>query len=105
MYMYTPNHTSNHVTICTFYTFPSQFLLNPGLFRSGRLTFTRKPTAPSIPIPGKNHGYGETEDGSLTPQPLPEQDSTMGPAYYNVSHVMLTVQPTAWTAFKSTYMF
>ncbi|CAI8002297.1 Sperm-tail PG-rich repeat-containing protein 2 [Geodia barretti] len=43
-------------------------------------------TAPSIPTPGQSYGYDETGDGDLTPQPLPPQDSTMGPAYYNVSH-------------------
>jgi hypothetical protein len=61
-------------------------LLNAGIFKSGRLTFTRKLTAPSIPTPGKSCGYDETGDGNLTPQPLPPQDSTMGPAYYDVSH-------------------
>ena len=64
-------------------------LLKAGIFKSGRLMFTRKLTAPSIPAPGKSCGYDETEDGNLTPQPLPPQDSTMGPAYYNVSHVRI----------------
>ena len=57
------------------------------MIKSGRLLFTRKLTAPSIPAPGKSYGYDERGDGSLTPQPLPPQDSTMGPAFYNVSHV------------------
>ena len=64
-----------------------QLYLTEGVMKSGRLLFTRKPTAPSIPTPGKSCGYDETGDGNLTPQPLPPQDSTMGPAYYDVSHV------------------
>ena len=66
---------------------PPQMTLHPGLFRSGRLLFTRKPTAPSIPAPGQGCGYDETDEGRLTPQPPPSQDSTLGPAYYDVSHV------------------
>ena len=61
------------------------------MIKSGRLLFTRKLTAPSIPAPGKSYGYDERGDGSLTPQPLPPQDSTMGPAFYNVSHVSMNM--------------
>lgn len=43
--------------------------------------------APSIPMPGQNYGYDEDVDGILKPQKLPAQDSTIGPAYYNVIHV------------------
>ena len=68
--------------LCVFQLFQST-----GMIKSGRLLFTRKATAPSIPTPGQSYGYDETGDGNLTPQPLPPQDSTMGPAYYNVSHV------------------
>ena len=64
-----------------------QRLLSADVYRTGRLLYTRKPTAPSIPTPGQNCGYDETEEGNLTPQQLPPHDSTMGPAYYNVSHV------------------
>ncbi|CAI7995002.1 Sperm-tail PG-rich repeat-containing protein 2, partial [Geodia barretti] len=63
-----------------------QLFQSTGMIKSGRLLFTRKQTAPSIPTPGQSYGYDETGDGDLTPQPLPPQDSTMGPAYYNVSH-------------------
>ena len=67
--------------------FVCQLFQSTGMIKSGRLLFTRKQTAPSIPTPGQSYGYDETGDGDLTPQPLPPQDSTMGPAYYNVSHV------------------
>ena len=51
------------------------------------MTYHRLPTAPSIPMPGQNYGYDEDMDGILKPQKLPVQDSTIGPAYYNVIHV------------------
>ena len=67
----------------------SQLFQSTGVMKSGRLMFTRKLTAPSIPTPGQSYGYDEAGDGNLTPQPLPAQDSSMGPAYYNVSHVWM----------------
>ena len=90
MYMYVctyPPYTH------TYTTFPHilQLFLSTGVIKSGRLLFTRKLTAPSIPAPGKSYGYDERGDGSLTPQPLPPQDSTMGPAFYNVSHVCIYI--------------
>ena len=38
-------------------------------------------------MPGQNYGYDEDMDGILKPQKMPSQDSTIGPAYYNVIHV------------------
>lgn len=59
----------------------------PSQFLSGRVLYTRQPTAPSIPATGQCHGYEEGEDGKLLPQEQTEHDPTMGPAYYNTSHV------------------
>lgn len=56
------------------------------VFKASRITFQRKADPPSIPSPGKAYGYEEAPDGSLRPQELPNRDSTMGPAYYNVNH-------------------
>lgn len=55
----------------------------------GHMTFHRQPTAPSIPMPGQNYGYDEDTYGNLQAQLLPPRDTTMGPAYYNVSHVRM----------------
>ena len=55
--------------------------------RVGHVTFHRQQTAPSIPMPGQNYGYEEIDDGTLKPQIIPAIDSSMGPAYYNVSYV------------------
>ena len=55
------------------------------------MTFHRQQTAPSIPMPGQNYGYEESEDGNLKPQVIPAIDSSMGPAYYNVSYVSVRV--------------
>lgn len=60
---------------------------SPSQFLSGRVLYTRQPTAPSIPAAGQCHGYEEGEDGTLLPQEQPQHDPTMGPAYYNTSHV------------------
>ena len=59
------------------------------VFKTSRITFQRKADPPSIPSPGKAYGYEEAPDSSLRPQELPNRDSTMGPAYYNVNHVSL----------------
>ena len=61
--------------------------LSPSQFLSGRVLYTRQPTAPSIPATGQCHGYEEGDDGKLVPQEQPLHDPTMGPAYYNTSHV------------------
>ena len=100
MYMYVCIYLPSITYTCTYTTFPHtlQLFLSTGVIKSGRLLFTRKLTAPSIPAPGKSYGYDERGDGSLTPQPLPPQDSTMGPAFYNVSHVCAYVH--VW---RSTY--
>ena len=57
------------------------------IYKTSRITFQRKPDPPSIPSPGKAYGYEEAPDGRLRPQEMPKNDSTMGPAYYNVNHV------------------
>ena len=57
------------------------------VFKTSRITFQRKADPPSIPSPGKAYGYEEAPDGSLRPQEIPHQDSSMGPAYYNINHV------------------
>lgn len=56
------------------------------IYKTSRITFQRKPDPPSIPSPGKAYGYEEAPDGRLRPQEMPKNDSTMGPAYYNVNH-------------------
>ena len=58
---------------------------------TNRVKFTRKPVAPAIPTPGQAYGFEENEDGTLRKQEVPERDSTMGPAYYNVSHVSINI--------------
>ena len=64
-----------------------KIMLNCLQTKIGHVTYHRLPTAPSIPMPGQNYGYDEDMDGVLKPQKLPAQDSTIGPAYYNVIHV------------------
>lgn len=66
---------------------PTLFTLYLLQTKIGHVTYHRLPTAPSIPMPGQNYGYDEGVDGILRPQKLPTQDSTIGPAYYNVTHV------------------
>ncbi|XP_063773651.1 sperm-tail PG-rich repeat-containing protein 2 isoform X2 [Pseudophryne corroboree] len=46
----------------------------------------QKTVAPSIPVPAQAFGYEETEDGSLVRQLPPPMDSTLGPAYYQLSN-------------------
>ncbi len=36
---------------------------------------------------GQNYGYEESDDGRLKPQLVPPTDSSIGPAYYDVSYV------------------
>ena len=55
--------------------------------KGGHVSYYREATAPSIPMPGQNYGYEEDEERVLKPQLLPPRDTTMGPAYYNVTHV------------------
>ena len=52
---------------------------------TNRIKFHRKPVAPSIPMPGQAYGYEENEDGTLHKQDPPEKDTSLGPAFYNVS--------------------
>lgn len=61
--------------------------ISPLQLRVGNVMLHRQQTAPSIPMPGRNYGYEEGEDGGLKPQVMAASDSSMGPAYYNVSHV------------------
>ena len=60
--------------------------------KGGRVSYYRVVTAPSIPLPGQNYGYEEDEERVLKPQILPPRDTTMGPAYYDVTHVRVFVQ-------------
>ena len=62
------------------------------VLKTSRITFQRKADPPSIPSPGKAYGYEEAPDGSLRPQEIPNRDSSMGPAYYNVNHVSLRIK-------------
>ena len=88
LHHYTHTYMHYYWCVCTWLQFVAcQLFQSTGMIKSGRLLFTRKSTAPSIPTPGQSYGYDEAGDGNLTPQPLPPQDSTMGPAYYDVSHV------------------
>ncbi|XP_064382075.1 sperm-tail PG-rich repeat-containing protein 2-like isoform X2 [Halichondria panicea] len=59
---------------------------NRDMLRVGHVMFHRQQTAPSIPMAGQNYGYEESDDGRLKPQLVPAADSSMGPAYYNVSY-------------------
>ena len=59
--------------------------------KGGRVSYYRVATAPSIPMPGQNYGYEEDEERVLKPQMLPPRDTTMGPAYYDVTHVRVFV--------------
>lgn len=52
-----------------------------------RVSYYRQHTAPSIPSTGQNYGYDESKSGTLQPLDTPQRDATLGPAYYNVSHV------------------
>ena len=53
----------------------------------GRITYIRKPVPPSIPFPGRSFGYEEDESGELKPQQIPRRDTSLGPAYYDVTMV------------------
>jgi hypothetical protein len=59
------------------------------VFKTNRITFKRKPDPPSIPSPGKAYGYEEAPDGTLRKQDMPDKDSSLGPAYYDVRNVSL----------------
>ena len=43
-------------------------------------------------MPGQNYGYEEDDERMLKPQILLPRDTTMGPAYYDVTHVRVFVQ-------------
>ena len=47
------------------------------------MKFNRKKNPPSIQDPKNAYGFEESPNGELLPQPAPEKDSTIGPAYYN----------------------
>ncbi len=76
--------------VCVMKLYLLQFIIliifSPQL-RVGHVMFHRQQTAPSIPMAGQNYGYEESDDGRLKPQLVPAADSSMGPAYYNVSYV------------------
>ena len=67
---------------------------------TSRLKFHRKPAPPSIPTPGQSYGYEENDDGTLRKQDPPEKDASLGPAYYGVKHVRLTLH---WIHFSQIY--
>lgn len=68
------------------YRYYNYFILS--IFQSvGRVSYTRQKTAPSIPFPGRSYGYEEDDYGQLVPKEVPERDQTIGPTYYNVTHV------------------
>ena len=57
---------------------------------TSRIKYHRKADAPSIPYPGQAYGYEENDDGTLRKQDAPDNDVTMGPAFYNVTDVSMT---------------
>lgn len=57
-----------------------------GALMTNRIKFSRKPVAPSIPMPGQAYGFEENEDGTLRKQEAPDKDASLGPAFYNVKH-------------------
>lgn len=61
---------------------------------TNRIKFHRKAEAPSIPSPGKAYGYEENEDGTLKKQNPPNQDKTIGPAYYNNNETTVSIAVT-----------
>lgn len=67
--------------------------------------YQRLPTAPSIPSTKQSLGYDEGADGKLHAQALPEQDTTMGPAYYTPMHVRHAVMATSQGATTTTLTF
>ena len=100
MYIYTyiqcHVHVQLHIHVCICMCvlfFRSMYLtilfhiIMLSLQQSGCVFYSRQKTAPSIPFPGQSYGYEEDNSGQLQPQLLPDRDKTMGPAYYNVSHV------------------
>ena len=58
---------------------------------TNRVTFLRKPDAPSIPSPGQAFGFEENNDGTLNKQPPPERDNSLGPAFYSVNEVRFLI--------------
>ncbi len=60
-------------------------------------------TAPSIPAFGHNYGFEEDECGSLKPQESPNYDHTLGPAFYNVSQVSLSLLSSSLLSSSSLY--
>jgi len=49
------------------------------------LVWKRKFVTPSIPYKNLTYGFVENQDGEIVPRKPPENDNTIGPAYYNVT--------------------
>jgi hypothetical protein len=48
-----------------------------------KMKFDRKKNPPSIQDPKNAYGFEEGPNGELIPQPAPERDASIGPAFYN----------------------
>ncbi|ORX77929.1 hypothetical protein BCR32DRAFT_295311 [Anaeromyces robustus] len=50
------------------------------------LIWKRKFVTPSIPYKNLTYGFIENKDGEIEPRKPPENDETLGPAYYNITN-------------------
>ena len=57
----------------------------------GCVTLYHVAAAPYVLMLGQNYGYEEDEERMLKSEMLSPRDTTMGPAYYHVTHVSVCV--------------